>query len=182
MEYLDILDEQGNITGKTEERKIVHEQGLWHYHVGIWIMNKQGELLFQKRAITKKRNPNKWGRTGGHVDAGEAPVKGIIREIKEEIGIDLKEEQLELIEIEKEVNIDEKIINRNFVYNYFALVDYPIEEYIIQKEELSEVKYMTIEEMEERRKEKDYNYTFSSWDEENFKKHIKWLKDRREKI
>lgn len=33
MELLDVLDEQGNLTGKAEERKVVHEKGLWHIHV-----------------------------------------------------------------------------------------------------------------------------------------------------
>ena len=54
MEILDVLDENGNYTGKTEERKIVHESGLWHIHVGVWIMNKKGELLFQKRSMQKR--------------------------------------------------------------------------------------------------------------------------------
>ena len=58
MELLDVLDENGNLTGRAEERKIVHEQGLWHIHVGVWIMNQKGELLFQKR-ITKQNNKSK---------------------------------------------------------------------------------------------------------------------------
>mgnify|MGYP000575630431 CR=1 FL=1 len=87
MELLDVLDENGNLTGRAEERKIVHEQGLWHIHVGVWIMNQKGELLFQKRSPNKIINPNKWTRTGGHVDSGETPIKGIQRETEEEIGV-----------------------------------------------------------------------------------------------
>lgn len=50
MELLDIVDENNNLIGKAEERNIVHEKGLWHRHVGAWIMNEKGEILFQKSA------------------------------------------------------------------------------------------------------------------------------------
>lgn len=33
MELLDIVDENNEITGQVEERKIVHEKNLWHRHV-----------------------------------------------------------------------------------------------------------------------------------------------------
>ena len=80
MELIDVLDENGNYTGKVEERENVHNNGLWHIHVGVWIMNQKGELLFQQRSKNKKVNPNKWTRTGGHVDSGETPLKAVQRE------------------------------------------------------------------------------------------------------
>ena len=101
MELLDVLDENGNLTGRAEERKIVHEQGLWHIHVGVWIMNQKGELLFQKRSPNKIINPNTWTRTGGHVDSGETPIKGIQRETEEEIGVKIPLEKFENIGIDK---------------------------------------------------------------------------------
>ncbi len=55
MEYLDVVDENNNLTGKTEERNIIHEKGIWHREVAVWIMNEQGEILLQKRASTKKQ-------------------------------------------------------------------------------------------------------------------------------
>ena len=47
MEFLDILNENGEYAGKIEERKAVHNNGLWHVHVGVWIMNKD----FRKNQI-----------------------------------------------------------------------------------------------------------------------------------
>ncbi len=76
------LDENGNRIC-VEERKTVHEKGLWHVHVGVWIMNQKGELLLQQRSGAKKVNPYKWTRTGGHVDSGEEPIEGIQREVEE---------------------------------------------------------------------------------------------------
>ena len=49
MELIDVLDENGIYIGKVEERENVHNNGLWHIHVGVWIMNQKGELLFQQR-------------------------------------------------------------------------------------------------------------------------------------
>lgn len=182
MELLDILDEQGNYTGKSEERKIVHEKGLWHIHVGIWIMNQNGELLFQKRSKNKKINPNKWTRTGGHVDKGETPLEGIQRETEEEIGVKIPINNIELINInKKEVYFPEKnIYNRHFIYNYFTFVNYKIEDYKMQKEEVSDLKYITIEDMKKAKEENDDNYTFIKWD--NFNEIISILEEKRKII
>lgn len=46
-------------------------------------MNKKRELLFPKRA-EQKINPNKWTRTGGHVDSGETPLQAIQRKTQKE--------------------------------------------------------------------------------------------------
>ena len=165
MEILDVLDENGNYTGKTEERKIVHDNGLWHIHVGVWIMNKKGELLFQKRSMQKKVNPGKWTRTGGHVDSGETPLEAVQRETAEEIGVKIPIDNFKLLSISKEeVDIPKyQVTNRHFIYSYIAIVDYNLENYTMQQEEVSDLKYITIEQVEEAYKNKDENYTFIRW-------------------
>ena len=160
MEILDIFDEEQNIIGK-EERKVVHEKGLWHIHVGVWLMNEEGKLLFQKRSSTKKRNPNKWTRTGGHVDSGETPLLGIQREAEEEIGVKIPQDKFELISIEK---TEADKFNHHFTYSYFVYVDYKIEDYTMQEEEVSDLKYISIEEMEYAKKNNDESYAFTKWD------------------
>ena len=124
-EKIDVLNELGEFTGKVATRDECHQKGLWHRHVGAWIMNEKGELLFQKRAPSKPINPNKWSRTGGHVDAGENPIDAIQRETKEEIGVNIPEEKWELLSIDKYVK--ENDLNHHFTYNYFTYVNYKIE-------------------------------------------------------
>lgn len=52
MEYLDTYDEQGNFI-KKEDRKIVHELGLWHNTVHCWLYDKLGNIYFQIRSDEK---------------------------------------------------------------------------------------------------------------------------------
>jgi len=161
MELLDIVDENNNLTGKTEEKEIIHKKGLWHREVAIWIMNNKGEILIQKRAATKKQNPNKWGLTAGHIDAGESIESGMRREILEELGIEINNfSEIEIRKLQEEHH-NSNTINNYFAYVFFAKVDYDIQDYTIQKEELAELKYITIEELEEIVKNEDENYTFS---------------------
>lgn len=176
MELLDILDENGKLTGKKEERSIVHQKGLWHIHVGVWIMNEKGEVLFQKRSANKKVNPNRWTRTGGHVDSGEVPLVGVHREVQEEIGVNIPLDKFEFINIEKNNTTHSK----HFTYNYFVRVNYKIEDYTMQKEEVADLKYITIEDMEKAIQENDRNYTFVDWQNvEKTKEIFKYLKNRR---
>ena len=56
MEFFDILDENGNKTGKIKERSLVHEDGDIHGTVHIWIRRKTEkgyDLLLQKRSKEK---------------------------------------------------------------------------------------------------------------------------------
>lgn len=182
MELLDILDEKGDYTGIAEERKAVHDKGLWHIHVGVWIMNKKGELLFQQRSMQKSVNPGKWTRTGGHVDSGETPLDAIQRETYEEIGVKIPLEKFKLLNINKEEykTHNSASMARQFIYSYFALVDFQLEDYTMQTEEVSDLKYITIEEMEKACENKDDSYTFINWS--IIDEIIQELKELRERI
>ncbi len=178
MEYLDIVDENNELTGEVMERKLVHDKGLWHRHVTSWIMNKNGEILLQKRSANKARNPNKWAKTGGHVDSHEKVEDAIVREIKEEIGIDIPKEQAVVDSIYKSTDP----INKFFGYNFIFVIDAKIEDFKLQKEEVSEVKYVTIEELEKIKKDNDPNYNFTVWGDEAFNREIELLKKKRKDI
>lgn len=58
------------------------------------IVNDKGQILLQSRA-----DRDKWGLPGGCQELGERFQDTIIREIKEETNLDVKEENLELIDI-----------------------------------------------------------------------------------
>lgn len=177
MELIDIVDEDNKLTGQVEERWTAYEKGLWRRTVSCWIMNAKGEVLLQKRTASKRRNPNKWAKTGGQVDSGENAEDAIFREVKEELGIEIPKEQIKIIEIRKS---DDK--NKRFAYNFIFVVNYKTEEYILQNEEVAEVKYFTIEDMEVAKKNNDTNYTFCNWNEEDFYREMNLLKNKRKEI
>ena len=175
MELLDVLDEEGNLTGNKEDKDIIHEKGLWHREVCVLIRYRKGEYLIQKRAATKKQAPNKWGMTAGHVDAGEDFEEAMIREIREELGIEVALEELTPLSTFKEAFENETTTNNNYTRYYFYETNRKIEDYTICLEELSELKYITIEEMEEAVEKKDENCSYARRDE--MKEVIKLLKN-----
>lgn len=140
-------------------------------------MNEKGEVLLQKRTANKKRNPNKWAKTGGQVDSGETVEEAIFREVKEELGIEIPKKQIKVVNVHKDSNK-----NRRFAYNFIFVVNYKISDYILQKDEVVEVKYFTIEEMELAKKNNDLNYTFCNWSDEDFYREMNLLKNKREEI
>lgn len=177
MELVDIVDENNELTGQVEDRWVAYDKGLWRRTVSCWIMNEKGEILLQKRAHDKRRNPGKWAKTGGQVDSGETVEEAIFREVKEEIGIEIPNEQIKVLDIHKS---DDK--NRRFAYNFIFIVNYKIEDYVLQKEEVEEVRYFTIEDMENARKNNDINFTFCNWDIEDFRREMKFLKTKRKEV
>lgn len=95
MEYLDVYDKNGQYIGK-EERKIVHQKGLWHKTVHCWLYDKNGNVYFQIRKEEKKL----YTTASGHVLAGETIEEAFDREVSEEIGIDtskLNKEQIDTV-------------------------------------------------------------------------------------
>ena len=178
MELLDVFNENNEYLGYSVERSKIHEDNLWHHHVSAWIMNYDGKILLQQRALNKKKNPGKWAKTGGHVDSGETCEESIKREVYEEIGLEVKDNEIENIEIFKSINPNEHY----FSYGYIFFTDNKVEDFKLQKEEVNAVKYFSIEEIEQIRKADNKNYTFCNWDEDGFNTQIKLLKKYRDKI
>ena len=144
-ELLDIYSKDGKKLGmKTREECHQKNPGFYHKPVWIWIYNSQGELLVQKRASCKKNMPNLWDMpVGGHVDAGETSIQGAIRETSEEIGIKVNENDFEFIG----EYIQEDCWEIGQIY--FLKLDKKIEEFKLQVEEVSKVKWLNFEEFKE---------------------------------
>lgn len=177
-ELIEVYDENNNDLGYSLTRDEIHNKNLWHRHVSAWIMNKEGKILLQQRTFSKKKNPGKWSKTGGHVDIGETCETAIKREIEEEIGLKVKDSELINYDLFKSTDPNAHF----YLYGYIVFTTKKETDFIIQKEELERVKYYDIEEIETAYKENNLNYSFSSWDKNEFDRQMNILKEYRNKI
>jgi 16S rRNA (adenine1518-N6/adenine1519-N6)-dimethyltransferase len=89
VEYLEVVDPTNQVIG-LQSRKEIHEKGLLHRSVHIFIFNKQGELYLQKRSPRKDQYPDHWDSSAaGHNDPGETPSQTAQRELQEELGLEI---------------------------------------------------------------------------------------------
>lgn len=148
-EFFDVLNENGEYINKVVSRDECHKNGLWHKAVVVFILsNDNKKVLLQQRSSTKKLWPNLWDITaGGHVLSNELGYQSVIRETKEEIGIELDKESLEFIGATTSENIKGDIINRHFNEYYIVHSDIDLEDIVLQEEEVQDIKWFDKEEI-----------------------------------
>jgi isopentenyldiphosphate isomerase len=89
VEIFDVVNERDEVLGQ-QERGEVHRLGLMHRAVHVLVFNAAGQVFLQKRSMTKDRQPGLWDSSAsGHVDAGEDYDACAVRELREEIGLQL---------------------------------------------------------------------------------------------
>ena len=136
LELRDLYDKNSNKTDKTYCKGDSIPIGYYPMVVMVVIRNSKGEFLMQKRVESKGGD---WGVTGGHPKSGETPIEGIITEVKEELGLDFS--NVEFIEY------DSGCDGKDCYKMYFVNKDIDINDITIQKDELSEVKWFSMDEL-----------------------------------
>lgn len=150
MERVDIFDDKGNPTGEVKTKAEAHKAEDWHPGVHVWIVNPEKEILFQKRADDKELWPGKWDvSVGGHVSSGETPTLTALREVREELGIYFEENHLRhLFDMAQATPSRNGLMHRAWDYIYLATTDVSISDLKLQKEEVSEAKFIPCHEFE----------------------------------
>ena len=157
-ELIDVLDENGNKTGEVETKEEIYKRGLWHRSVHIWIENDKQELLVQKRNPLKNTFPNLWAiSSAGHVIAGETSIESGLRELKEELDVDAKKEDLEFLFTIKRVQPYKDSYIRVFDDVYLLHKNIDVTKTKLQVEELTDIKYVYYEYLENEFKKKNSN-------------------------
>ena len=175
-ELFDVLNERGEYTWKIEAREKCHKDGLWHKAVVGFIINSKDQVLLQKRSATKKLWPNTWDvSAGGHVLAGEFGYEALIRECKEELNIKLKKEDLTFIGATSSSNEKGDIINNHYNEDYIIRKDIDLSTIKLQKEEVSDVKWMDKDEIIKRIKNNYDGITNKTGCWECLIKYYEWL-------
>jgi len=104
-------------------------------------IRKNGKYLLMKRSPNKKYAPNKIHPFGGKMDKDENPYVGAVREIREEVGIEIENLKLEAMVLE--LSPDKNIEADWMIFHFSA--DYKSGEVITSEE--GEVVYLTPEEI-----------------------------------
>jgi isopentenyldiphosphate isomerase len=94
MELCDVVDRFGNRTGRVVERGTSLSTNEFYLVVHVWIRDENSNYLIQQRALHLESGPGVWCTTVGYVMSGEESIEGAMREVNEELGIELLPEHL----------------------------------------------------------------------------------------
>jgi isopentenyldiphosphate isomerase len=87
-ELLDIITNEDMVKGQ-ELRSRVHELGLWHRGVHVFLFTADGKMLIQKRSADRTTAPSLLDCSiSEHVKAGEGYLEAAIRGMQEEMGVE----------------------------------------------------------------------------------------------
>jgi 8-oxo-dGTP pyrophosphatase MutT (NUDIX family) len=137
-ELRDLYDKYSNKTDKTYRKGDKIPEGYYPMVVMVVIRNSKGEFLMQKRVESKGGD---WGVTGGHPKSGETPIEGIITEVKEELGLDFSNEKF--------IEYDSGCDGKDCYKMYFVNKDVEINDITIQEDELTEVKWFSMDDLKQ---------------------------------
>ena len=154
MELFDIVDGQGRPTGQTVTREQAHREGLRHRTSHVWILRKKNgiaQVLLQKRSDGKDSHPGCYDiSSAGHIPAGQEFVVSALRELQEELGVNALPEQLIYCgqrQFRFEAEFHGRPFKDNQISNVYALwLDREPEDFTLQAEEVSEVRWFGFEE------------------------------------
>lgn len=150
MEKIDIIDQDGNITGEVKDRNDVHKYGLPHHASGVIFVAKIGGgnyILSQQRSFNKEKNAGLWDMSAsGHVTSGQTPQDSLIREIKEELGLEVKKTELKLLgKFWRHETYRPDFIENELDYIYIVNKFIEISQIKVQEEEVEDVAWLSVD-------------------------------------
>jgi len=150
MELLDVVDDHDKVVGR-ETRKYVHDNYLIHRGVHVFVVDKKGRILIQKRSKFKKDRAGYLDASvGGQVLASESYKEAAVRETKEELGLKIRD----MDNLGKYKSFSER---QREIRTLFSICSNG--PFSINKKEIEWVKFYSIAEIKKMIKNKDYNFT-----------------------
>ena len=154
MEYFDVYNKYGEKTGEIIERCEAHRKGICHRVIHLWIINSHNEILIQQRSSNKDAGANLWYvSVGGHIESSESIENTLIRETKEELGLDIIPfiNSLEYLFTFKETLVENSgtFIDNEFYDVFILKADFDTGQVTVQEEEVQAVKYINYNEFKD---------------------------------
>jgi len=162
-----LVDEKDKPLGLAEKME-VHQKGLLHRAFSIFIFNKNGSMLLQRRAISKYHSGGLWTNACcSHPYPGEETIDAANRRLNEEMGFQTKLEKV--FEFYYKADFDNGLIEHEYdhvlIGEYEGLINY-------NKEEVMDYCYKTIDEIRDALKSNPADYT--AWFHIAFPKIEEW--------
>ena len=146
MEIWDIYDENRRLTGRTMVRDDWSmKPGEFHISVIGAVQASDGRYLITQRKEDKPWGAGWWEFPGGGVLAGETPRQAIVREIREEVGLDVSEVPGEVAWSYKRETPAEQ--NNYFMDVYRFVLDFDSQDVRVQEVEVQGFRLATAEEI-----------------------------------
>lgn len=154
-EIIVLVDENDNQIG-TGEKMAVHRAGKLHRAFSVFVFNSKGEMLLQRRALTKYHSGGLWTNTCcSHPRPEEKTIDAAKRRLKEEMGFECELEEVDSFVYKTEFEgLFEHEFDHVFVGKYEG-------EMGVDREEVEEYKWISLEDLYEDVKQNPQKYT--SW-------------------
>lgn len=147
-ELWDVYDENRRLVGKTVERGKQLQSGEYHIVVHVWITDGNGRFLISQRDASRPTFPLMWECVGGSVLKGETSFEGALREVKEEVGIDLNGADGKLAFSKVRKTIDGKKFN-DILDVYLFTYNSEVSLKNATTNEVADVKWLTVDEIKD---------------------------------
>lgn len=169
MELVVLVNEADQQIGLMEKLE-AHQKGLLHRAFSVFLFNKKGEMLLQKRANTKYHSPNLWtNAVCSHPRNGESYKNGALRRLNEELGISTEiEEKFHFIyKADVGQNLWEYELDYVFVGIYDGIFN-------LNPNEVSETRYISLVDLQKEILSNPDNFT--EWFKIILNKYLEFLK------
>lgn len=153
-EQVVLVSEKDEILGVMDKMQ-AHENGILHRAFSVFLFNDKGEMLLQKRAADKYHSPNQWtNAVCSHPRMGETYMEAAQRRLKEELGIEtpITYRFNFLYKADVGQNLWEHELDHVFTGNFEG-------EFKLNEEEVSEVRYISIDELDKEMSANPENFT-----------------------
>jgi isopentenyldiphosphate isomerase len=132
-ELLPLVDGDGRVIGRARRSEVHRDPTLLHPVVHCLVQNACGDLLLQLRSRRKDVQPGRWDTSvGGHVGVDEPIDAAVVREVAEELGVQV--ERARLTYLYRYVMRSE--IETELVHSFWLLHDGPFRPEPLEMDEL----------------------------------------------
>lgn len=146
-EEFDLYNRQRRPLGRTHPRGTPLPSGTYHVVVTGWIESEKGAFLMVRRAENATSEPGLWEAPGGCVQAGETSLTAVLREVREELGLEVDPKRVKLLSSERH----EK--DRVFSDVFLLRATKKLDELTVDHTELAQARWMMPAEIEQLHRE-----------------------------